>query len=140
MITPAQSQVVIIQARSISLRVATLHSLAILGWFLVLLAAPVGCSRATSDEDARRIENNLRQLWEAGLQHMLETGKTEARYEDLVGPQKYLKETRPVNGEDYQQLVINLRQDSLSVRARDGREIIWNTASSPFQQVRDKIR
>ncbi len=57
---------------------------------------------------------------------MLETGKAEALLEDIVGPQKYIKEV--------------LQLESLSVRAKDGRVITWHTASSPLKQVRDKYR
>lgn len=122
----------VVQARSTTWRVDSHHILVILG---MLLAAGIGCSRATSDEDARRIEYNLQQLYGAGLQYMLETGKTEVHCDELVGPQKFIKEIRPINGEDYKSLVIDLKQESLSVRARDGRVITWRKSTSPFSKI-----
>lgn len=49
--------------------------------------------------------NNLRQLSAAADQHYLENGVTTARYDDLVGPGKYIKQMNPVGGEDYRLLL-----------------------------------
>lgn len=55
--------------------------------------------RQSSQEKA--ITNNLRQLSAAADQFYLETGKTSATYDDLVGPTKYIRRLNPVAGEDY---------------------------------------
>jgi type IV pilus assembly protein PilA len=59
--------------------------------------------RASSQEKA--VLNNLRQLAAAADQHYLETGANHATLNDLVGPTKYIRQLRPVGGEDYRALV-----------------------------------
>lgn len=49
----------------------------------------------------RAITNNLRQLGAAADQFYLENGKVSASYDDLVGPNKYVKSMTPVDGENY---------------------------------------
>lgn len=51
------------------------------------------------------MRNNLRQLAAAADQHYLERGVTTARYEELVGPAKYIRRINPVGGEDYRTIV-----------------------------------
>ena len=58
--------------------------------------------REASQEKA--ILNNLRQLEAAADQFYLEHGVNTARFEDLVGPTKYIKSIQSVVGEDYRQL------------------------------------
>ncbi|WP_199226824.1 hypothetical protein [Opitutus sp. ER46] len=58
--------------------------------------------RASSQDKA--VLNNLRQLSSAADQYYLETGKTTATYDDLVGPDKYVRQLHSVAGEDYRQL------------------------------------
>ena len=48
--------------------------------------------------------NNLRQLAAAAEQHYLETGTTTATYDQLVGPQRYIKVLNPIAGENYRAL------------------------------------
>lgn len=59
--------------------------------------------RTASQEKA--VLNNLRQLSAAADQYYLETGKTAATYDDLVGPTKYVRRINPVAGEDYRAIV-----------------------------------
>lgn len=59
--------------------------------------------RQASQEKA--VLNNLRQLAAAADQHYLENGVLTARYEDLVGPTKYIRAINVVAGEDYRSLV-----------------------------------
>jgi len=49
----------------------------------------------------RRILDNLRRLGAAADQFYLENGVTRATYDQLVGPEKYLHQIVPVDGEDY---------------------------------------
>ena len=48
--------------------------------------------------------NNLRQLAAAAEQHYVETGTTTATYDQLVGPQRYIKVLNSVAGENYRAL------------------------------------
>ncbi len=79
--------------------------------------------RTASQQKA--ITNNLRQFSAAGQQYMLENGKDQATYSDLVGPEpgKYIRELKPVAGEDYTHLVIHATDTVLSVRTANGRVI-----------------
>ena len=49
----------------------------------------------------RRVLNNLRQLAAAADQYYLENGVSRASYDDLVGATKYVRELKPVDGEEY---------------------------------------
>jgi type IV pilus assembly protein PilA len=73
----------------------------------------------------KAITNNLRQFSAAGQQYMLENGKDQATYSDLVGPEpgKYIRELKPVAGEDYTHLVMRVSDYVLSVTTSDGRVI-----------------
>ena len=57
-----------------------------------------------SPEVERAILNNLRQLAAAADQYYLENGKVSTTYDELVGPNKYVKEMNPLNGENYRAL------------------------------------
>ena len=68
------------------------------------------------------IRNNLRQLAAAANQYYLENGVSEVRYDQLVGPDKYIKRIDNVAGEDYTK--IQFKQDQpLRVRTANGYEI-----------------
>jgi type IV pilus assembly protein PilA len=64
--------------------------------------------RQSSQEKA--VLNNLRQLAAAADQYYLETNKTSATYDDLVGPTKYIQAIKPVAGENYRTLIF--KQDA----------------------------
>jgi type IV pilus assembly protein PilA len=70
--------------------------------------------RANAQE--KGIKNNLRQFSSAAQQYMLETAKNSATYNDVVGPDKYIHELRPLAGEDYTKLVVHDSDSSISVR------------------------
>lgn len=74
--------------------------------------------RATSAE--RTIRNNLRQLAVAAEQFYLETGRTNATYDDLVGPGRALRELKPVAGENYRSIIFK-QGAPVRVRLPDGR-------------------
>lgn len=64
--------------------------------------------RTASQEKA--VLNNLRQLAAAADQYYLENGVATARYSDLVGPDKYIRQLNPVAGENY--LTVVFKQGS----------------------------
>ena len=76
--------------------------------------------RTASQEKA--VLNNLRQLAAAADQYYLENGVRTARYDDLVGPTKYVKVIQPVAGENYRALRFEQGQP-LRVRLANGRMI-----------------
>lgn len=57
-----------------------------------------------SPDVERAVLNNLRQLAAAADQYYLEHGKKSTTYDELVGPDKYVKTITPVNGENYRGL------------------------------------
>lgn len=67
------------------------------------------------------INNNLRQLAAAAEQFYLENGVETTTYDQLVGPDKYIREMKSVAGEDYRSIRFKLG-DPLVVRTADGRE------------------
>lgn len=79
--------------------------------------------RASSLE--KTILNNLRQLDAAAQQHMLESGKDVAYYNELVGygRDRYIRELKPVAGEDYTKLVIRQDDTEISVTTAAGQVI-----------------
>ncbi|MBK8476567.1 MAG: hypothetical protein IPL39_09625 [Opitutaceae bacterium] len=74
--------------------------------------------RATSAEKA--IQNNLRQLSSAAEQHYLETGRSSATYDDLVGDDRYIRVLKPVAGENYRSIIFK-QGYPVRVRLPDGR-------------------
>jgi type IV pilus assembly protein PilA len=76
--------------------------------------------REASQEKA--VLNNLSQLHAAAERHYLEHGVDTAAYDDLVGPDKYIRRIVPVAGEDYRQLTFKQGQP-LRVRLPSGRAI-----------------
>jgi len=62
-------------------------------------------------ESERAIMNNLRQIGAAADQYYLEHGTNRVTLADLVGPDKYIRELRPVAGENYEQLTLVQGED-----------------------------
>lgn len=83
--------------------------------------------RVASQEKA--VLNNLRQLDAAADQYYLETGKTTATYDDLVGPNHYVKVLNPVVGENYRRLRF-VQGQPLRIAMPDGRVIQFPPAPS----------
>ena len=93
---------------------------------VALCCLVIGCGpHRTTDTDVKVVKSNLQQFHAAGMQFLLESGKLEARHGDIVGESKYIISIKPVNGEDYSGLVLKGDTTSLSVKAADGREIVW---------------
>jgi len=72
-----------------------------------------------------KIRNNLRQLWAAAQQYFLETGKTTAAYNDLVGEGKFIKAIEPVSGEDYTSLVFSADAKSVTISTASGETVSY---------------
>lgn len=84
--------------------------------------------RAASQQKA--VLNNLRQLGAAADQYFLENGKRVCGYRDLVGtgPNHYIRELKPVAGEDYTTLLFRQGQPQITVTLKDGKTVTydWN--------------
>ena len=78
---------------------------------------PAGDNSRTSARETT-IRNNLRQIYSAAQQYMLEEGVASARYSDLEG--EYFRPIQPVNGEDYTGIVVEARDKTISVTDGDG--------------------
>ncbi len=74
-----------------------------------------------SEED--QIEHNLMILYYSAQQYMLEEGVEEAAFHDLVGPDKLIGYMESVMGESYDDLVIRLGDEAITVLLPDGREV-----------------
>lgn len=89
--------------------------------FLAAMAIPAFQKvRATSQQKA--VLNNLRQLAAAADQFYLENGVDHTTFDQIVGPDKYVKRIVPVVGEDYSKLVFKTGLP-LVVRLPDGRVV-----------------
>lgn len=66
------------------------------------------------------IQSNLRQLTNAARQYQLERGVTTVGYNDLVGPDKLIKELKPVAGENYSTLNFGPNVTAVSVTTSTG--------------------
>lgn len=75
--------------------------------------------RANSQE--KMIQNNLRQFSAAAQQYMLENAKDVVKYDDIVGPGKYIETLNPVLGEDYKSIVVHSTDASITVTTAAGK-------------------
>ena len=69
---------------------------------------------------ATGIRSNLRQLASAARQYQIERGVTSIGYADLVGPDKLVKELKPVAGENYTTLNFGPNVTAVSVSTSGG--------------------
>ncbi len=78
----------------------------------------------------KAVLNNLRQLGAAADQYFLETGKSVCGYRDLVGTgaNQFIRELRPVAGEDYTKLMLRKGQSQITVTLGNGTPVTfdWN--------------
>ena len=81
---------------------------------LAAMAIPA-FQKVRTNSQQKAITNNLRQFASGGMQYMLEEGKNQATYTDVVGETKYVRQLKPVNGEDYTQLIVHSEGGELSV-------------------------
>jgi type IV pilus assembly protein PilA len=71
--------------------------------FLAAMAIPAFQKVRTASQQ-KVVLNNLRQLSAAADQYYLENNVTTATFDDLVGPDKYVRRLNPVAGENYREL------------------------------------
>ena len=74
--------------------------------------------RRTSQE--KTILNNLRMLASAADQYFLENGVNDVEIEQLIGPGKYIKELKPVDGEDYSELDLSMDASEWTIVSEGG--------------------
>lgn len=79
-------------------------------------------NKARTPSQEKAVTNNLRQIAAAADQYFLEEGKTSVRIENLVGPNKYIRELNPVAGESYEGMIIEAGTD-ISVTLGNGEVI-----------------
>ncbi len=117
-------------------RVARWRSALISGAICIGVSAPLyglGSSFQkvrTSSQD-KAVLCNIRQLAAAADQFFLENGTTVVRYEDLVGPDKYVKSLRTIAGEDYLANFPFRRGGILSAEFPNGRIINYADGPTP---------
>jgi type IV pilus assembly protein PilA len=86
---------------------------------------------ASQQAQATAIRANLRQLASAARQYQLERGASSANYADLVGPDKLIKEVKPVAGENYSTLSFGPNVTAVSVTTANGTTISHEVAALP---------
>lgn len=74
--------------------------------------------RRTSQE--KTILNNLRMLASAADQYFLENGVNDVEIDQLIGPGKYIKELKPVDGEDYSELDLSMDANEWTIVSEGG--------------------
>jgi type IV pilus assembly protein PilA len=95
-----------------------------IGGLAAAMAIPAFQKVRQASQD-KAITNNLRQLGAAADQYYLENGVDSVTYGKLVGPDKYIKQIKPVAGENYRALKFN-QGEPLRIRTADGRVIEYN--------------
>ena len=75
--------------------------------------------RSFGGKEAMPYVQNLRNIVSACQQYMLEEGKKEASYADVVGT--YFKEIEPINGESYKEIEVTAKGGKVSVTNADGK-------------------
>ena len=83
-------------------------------------ATPAPIAPAVAAEITRAVLNNLRQISAAADQYYLETGKTSVTLAELVGPEKYIKQLKSVDGESYEGLQLKAGAGPLTVTTAQG--------------------
>lgn len=78
--------------------------------------------------------NNVRQLVAAADQYYLENGASEARYSDIVGPDKYVRTIRPVVGEKYPEFFS--KDLPVKIIKPDGSVLIYDPNTGRFGRER----
>ena len=75
------------------------------------------------------IRANLRQLASAARQYQLEHGATTVNYGDIVGPEKLIKEMKPVAGENYSTLSFGPNVKAVSVTTANGSVVSYDVSA-----------
>lgn len=84
------------------------------------VVAEAAAPAAQASAIATSIRSNLRQLAAAARQYQLERGVTTVGYNDLVGPDRLVKELKPVAGENYTTLNFGPNVTAVSVSTSGG--------------------
>ena len=89
------------------------------------LETPVAAKDASPSiqASATAIQSNLRQLASAARQYQLERGVSTVNFADLVGPDKLIKDLKPVAGENYSTLSFGPNVTAISVTTTTGTTI-----------------
>ena len=85
--------------------------------------SPSAASSPTAQATTAAIRANLRQLSSAARQFQLERGVSNAAYTDLVGPDKIIKELKPVAGENYSTLTFGPNVTAVNVTTANGETV-----------------
>jgi LysM repeat protein len=85
---------------------------------------------AASVQTATAVRSNLRQLVSAARQNQLQRGVGTVNYSDLVGPDKLIKELKPIAGEDYSTLSFGPNVTAVSVTTENGITIAYEMPSA----------
>jgi len=87
-----------------------------------LTVAQVAIPQVRQQSQLKAITNNLRQMYVAGQQYMLDKGVTEVGYYDLVGTgtDRYISKITPVMGEDYGGVYMTKTDTQIRLVAPDG--------------------
>ena len=85
---------------------------------------------AASVQTAAAVRSNLRQLVSAARQYQLQRGVGTVNYSDLVGPDKLIKELKPIAGEDYSTLSFGPNVTAVSVTTANGITIAYEMPSA----------
>jgi LysM repeat protein len=83
------------------------------------------------EKTAAAIQSNLRQLATAARQYQLAHGLSAVSYADLVGPNKLIKELKPVAGENYSTLGFGQNVTAVSVTTADGTTVSFDLPPAP---------
>ncbi|HET7537751.1 MAG TPA: hypothetical protein VFJ90_14930 [Candidatus Didemnitutus sp.] len=92
---------------------------------LVAAMAIPAFQKVRTASEQKAILNNLRQLSAAADQYYLENGVDTVRYDQLVGPGKYVQRLVPVAGENYRSLIFK-QGKPLVVRTAAGVEVRYD--------------
>lgn len=84
---------------------------------------------ATAVQTAAAVRSNLRQLVSAARQYQVQRGVSTVNYNDLVGPDKLIRELKPVAGEDYSTLSFGPNVTAVSVTTANGTTIAYDLPS-----------
>jgi type IV pilus assembly protein PilA len=91
---------------------------------MAAMAVPAFQKVRTSAQE-KAVLNNLRQIAAAADQYYLENNVDTVELEKLVGPDAFIKELKPVAGEDYGELILQ-SGEPLVIHLPDGREVRYD--------------
>ncbi len=99
-----------------------------------------GCEKAekafqnrNDSSDRSFIRNNLAQLSEAGRVYTFDHNVSVVRFDDVVGPQKFVKKIVPVDGEDYRQFDYSPNTNSWTIITKRGVTVTFERPQRPNQ-------